>query len=139
MRLWRNSGASFAEQVKALLDSVSKGTVLVKPALCGECSLSVVPFQQPIQCSECHMGLEIVCNGCQFLGISSIRDTQCGFKCFTRYAAALIFPGMHVEGWIFDIEVLLLAGFHSIQVKEIPIGRQEIDGIRMCSLPGTRC
>lgn len=38
---------------------------------------------------------------------------------------------MHAEGWIFDIEVLLLAGFFNIPVKEIPIGWQEVDGTKM--------
>ena len=49
-------------------------------------------------------------------GIQSIKDTQCGFKMFTRKSAALIFSNMHVEGWIFDIEMLLLASWHNIPV-----------------------
>ena len=41
-----------------------------------------------------------------FLGVKHINDTQCGFKLFTRKAAAAIFPVMHVEvsfikTWIF--------------------------------------
>ena len=64
-------------------------------------------------------------------GIACIRDTQCGFKCFTRSAAAAIFPTMHVEGWIFDIEVLLVAGFHNIPIREIPIDWHEVDGTKM--------
>lgn len=43
------------------------------------------------------------------LGIRHIKDTQCGFKLFTRQAAQAIFPNVHVDGWIFDIEVLLIA------------------------------
>ena len=31
------------------------------------------------------------------LGVKHIKDTQCGFKLFTRKAAAAIFPVMHVE------------------------------------------
>jgi dolichyl-phosphate beta-glucosyltransferase len=38
-----------------------------------------------------------------------IRDTQCGFKLFTRQTAATVFPLAHIERWIFDVELLLLA------------------------------
>lgn len=40
---------------------------------------------------------------------SRIRDTQCGFKVFTRSALPFIVPYMHAEGWIFDVEMLMLA------------------------------
>ena len=38
-----------------------------------------------------------------------IKDTQCGFKLFTRATAQVIFPLAHIERWIFDVELLLLA------------------------------
>lgn len=38
-----------------------------------------------------------------------IRDTQCGFKLFSRNTARLIFPLAHIDRWIFDVELLLLA------------------------------
>ncbi|PWN52273.1 hypothetical protein IE53DRAFT_312444 [Violaceomyces palustris] len=38
-----------------------------------------------------------------------IRDTQCGFKLFTRESARSIFPLSHIDRWIFDVELLLLA------------------------------
>lgn len=38
-----------------------------------------------------------------------IRDTQCGFKLLTRASAAAIFPLAHIDRWIFDVELLLLA------------------------------
>lgn len=38
-----------------------------------------------------------------------IKDTQCGFKLFTRETARLIFPLSHIDRWIFDVELLLLA------------------------------
>ncbi|KAH8173349.1 glycosyl transferase family 2 domain-containing protein [Sarocladium implicatum] len=40
---------------------------------------------------------------------SRIRDTQCGFKLFSRASLPHIVPYMHAEGWIFDIEMLMLA------------------------------
>ncbi|KAJ3213419.1 dolichyl-phosphate beta-glucosyltransferase [Dinochytrium kinnereticum] len=68
------------------------------------------------------------------LGISSIQDTQCGFKLFSRKAAAKIFSNVNVEGWIFDIEVLLLASWQSIPMVEVPVNWHEIEGSKMSLL-----
>lgn len=65
------------------------------------------------------------------LGISSIRDTQCGFKLFSRAAVETIFPNLHVEGWIFDIEILLIATMTNAQVKEVPVQWKEVEGSKM--------
>lgn len=64
-------------------------------------------------------------------GIRTIRDTQCGFKLFTRRAAAEIFPYMHTEGWIFDVEVLILAEKKGIPVHEIAISWHEVPGSKI--------
>lgn len=64
-------------------------------------------------------------------GIRSIRDTQCGFKLLTREAVKAVFPYMHTEGWIFDIEILLLAGYKRIPVVEVPITWHEVDGSKV--------
>ncbi|EMR09665.1 hypothetical protein PNEG_01855 [Pneumocystis murina B123] len=66
-----------------------------------------------------------------FMGIRHIKDTQCGFKLFTRRAALMIFPNMHVEKWIFDIEVLILAEIFLIPVVEVPIAWQEVSGSKL--------
>ncbi|KAL7415611.1 nucleotide-diphospho-sugar transferase [Mrakia frigida] len=43
------------------------------------------------------------------LGVRDVRDTQCGFKLFTRPTAALLFPPMQLSRWSFDVELLVLA------------------------------
>ena len=45
----------------------------------------------------------------QVTALPGIRDTQCGFKCFTRQAARLIFPRQRIDRFGFDVEVLWLA------------------------------
>lgn len=32
-------------------------------------------------------------------GVRSIKDTQCGFKLFTRPAAQILFSNLHVDRW----------------------------------------
>lgn len=64
-------------------------------------------------------------------GVRGIKDTQCGFKMFSRSAARKIFPFMHVEGWIFDIEVLHLASSKGLLVEEVAINWQEVEGSKM--------
>ncbi|KAJ1732885.1 dolichyl-phosphate beta-glucosyltransferase [Coemansia sp. Benny D160-2] len=65
------------------------------------------------------------------LGVRGVRDTQCGFKVFTRHAARLVFPRMHVERFIFDIEILLLARYLRIAVVEVPVNWHEVAGSKM--------
>jgi dolichyl-phosphate beta-glucosyltransferase len=64
-------------------------------------------------------------------GIQDIKDTQCGFKMFNHSAITHIFPHMHTERWIFDVEVLLLAEMQNIPIKEIPVNWQEVDGSKI--------
>ncbi|KAK6852556.1 Glycosyl transferase- family 2 [Apiospora arundinis] len=79
---------------------------------------------------------------------SRIRDTQCGFKLFSREALPHIVPYMHAEGWIFDIEMLMLAesapavpvlgsdgavigSSPGIKVAEVPIDWHEVEGSKL--------
>ncbi|SMN21540.1 similar to Saccharomyces cerevisiae YPL227C ALG5 UDP-glucose:dolichyl-phosphate glucosyltransferase, involved in asparagine-linked glycosylation in the endoplasmic reticulum [Maudiozyma saulgeensis] len=64
-------------------------------------------------------------------GIHSINDTQCGFKMFNKQAIDEIFPFLHTEGWIFDIEILLLGIIKNIKFKEIPVSWHEVGGSKM--------
>lgn len=62
---------------------------------------------------------------------SAIRDTQCGFKLFSRASLPYIIPHMHSEGWIFDVEMLMLAESAKIPVVEVPIAWQEVGGSKL--------
>lgn len=64
-------------------------------------------------------------------GIRGVQDTQCGFKMFNRQAVLMIFPHMHTERWIFDVEVLLLGEIQGIQMREIAVNWQEIGGSKI--------
>ncbi len=49
------------------------------------------------------------------------RDTQCGFKAFTRHAAHTIFTRQRVERWGFDPELLFLANKFKLRTVEVPV------------------
>jgi len=65
------------------------------------------------------------------LGVKNIQDTQCGFKLFSRKAAQLIMPSMRTEGWIFDIEIFILAELLKIPVVEVGVTWHEIAGSKL--------
>lgn len=62
---------------------------------------------------------------------SRIRDTQCGFKLFTRATLPDIIPYMHMEGWIFDVEMLMLSESAGVPMVEVPVGWKEVLGSKL--------
>ena len=62
---------------------------------------------------------------------ASIADTQCGFKLFSRPALPYIIPYMHSEGWIFDVEMLMLAESGRIPMVEVAVGWKEVVGSKL--------
>ncbi len=67
------------------------------------------------------------------------KDTQCGFKAFTRLAAEAIFPRQRIERWGFDPEILFLANRFGFKVAEIPVEWAHDEGTRISPLrDGTR-
>lgn len=62
---------------------------------------------------------------------AQVKDTQCGFKLFTRGTLPYVVPHMHMEGWIFDVEMLMLAEFAGVPVVEVPIGWKEVAGSKL--------
>ena len=65
-----------------------------------------------------------------FFAVRGIQDTQCGFKLFTRETARKIFPGLHIERWAFDIELLFLCQMFKIPIAEVPV--------KWCEIPGSK-
>ena len=55
------------------------------------------------------------------VGLREISDTQCGFKFFSNRAAKLIFDRQKIDGYMFDVEILVLAKRLGIDVAQVPI------------------
>lgn len=58
------------------------------------------------------------------------KDTQCGFKAFTRRAATAIFPHQQIERWGFDPEIVFIAQRRGFKIAEV--------GVAWAHDPGTR-
>ena len=50
-----------------------------------------------------------------------VADTQCGFKAFRRDAARGIFALQKLDGFAFDVEVLLLAERLGLKMEDLPV------------------
>lgn len=72
------------------------------------------PFYRQVSGRVFNLMLRVV------LGLKQ-KDTQCGFKAFTRKAALAIFPPQKIERWGFDPEILFLANKFGLNVAEIPV------------------
>ena len=57
----------------------------------------------------------------QTFGLASLHDTQCGFKAFRRDAAHAIFSRQQLDGFAFDVEVLLLAERLGLHISDLPV------------------
>ena len=68
--------------------------------------------------------------------VGAVRDTQCGFKGFTREAAADLFGRQQVTSIVFDVEVIYLARRRGYRLAIVPIHWADRRGSRM--RPGVR-
>ncbi|KAH9703047.1 Dolichyl-phosphate beta-glucosyltransferase [Citrus sinensis] len=60
-----------------------------------------------------------------------IRDTQCGFKMFTRAAARKLFTNIRLKRWCFDVELVYLCKRFGIPIIEISVNWSEIPGSKV--------
>lgn len=58
----------------------------------------------------------------------AVRDTQCGFKMFRRGAGRRLFELARENGFLFDLELLVLARHLGYRVAEVPIQWSDMPG-----------
>lgn len=68
----------------------------------------------------------------------NIKDTQCGFKLFTRNAAQHIFSKQTIMGFSFDLEILYLAHKFGYRVAEAPVNWIDAPGSKVDKLKEIR-
>ncbi|KAL9679238.1 hypothetical protein QQ045_017094 [Rhodiola kirilowii] len=60
-----------------------------------------------------------------------IRDTQCGFKMFTRSSGRKLFTNIRLKRWCFDVELVYLCKSFRIPISEISVNWSEIPGSKV--------
>lgn len=68
--------------------------------------------------------------------VGDVKDTQCGFKAFTREAAHDLFARQRVTSIVFDVELIHLARRRGYAIAVVPIQWEDVRGSRM--RPGAR-
>lgn len=63
--------------------------------------------------------------------VRTVKDTQCGYKLFSRRAARKILPNLHIQRWAFDVELLFIAEAFKMKISEVAIKWDEIEGTKM--------
>ena len=68
--------------------------------------------------------------------VGPVKDTQCGFKGFTRKAAHDLFARQRVESIVFDVELIYLARRRGYRIAIVPVRWSDRRGSRMRARPG---
>ncbi len=78
----------------------------------------------------------------EWLADGGVKDTQCGFKLFRSAVAQDLFSRMRMNGFSFDVEVLVMARRRGYRVAEVPVNwthqpgskvRLTLDSLRMAA------
>ena len=60
-----------------------------------------------------------------------VSDTQCGFKAFRRPACEAIFTHQKLNGFAFDVEVLILAEKLGLRIADLPVRWMNAEGSKV--------
>lgn len=55
------------------------------------------------------------------LAVAGVKDTQCGFKLFRSSVAHDLFSRLRINGFTFDVELLVMARRRGYRVAEVPV------------------
>jgi len=76
----------------------------------------------------------------KWLANAGVADTQCGFKLFRALVAQDLFSRIRMDGYSFDVEVLIMARRRGYRIAEVPVNwthkagskvRLTVDSLRM--------
>lgn len=63
--------------------------------------------------------------------VRGIKDTQCGFKLFSKRAAKEIFIRQKLNGFGFDVEILFITQKKGFKIKEVPVVWKNAEGTKV--------
>jgi dolichyl-phosphate beta-glucosyltransferase len=69
--------------------------------------------------------------GLRVLGLTTFRDTQCGFKLLDGELARRLAGELRLDGFAFDVELLARAARHGASIAEVPVRWYHVDESRV--------
>jgi dolichyl-phosphate beta-glucosyltransferase len=90
---------------------------------------SKIRYPQPLQRGLLERAFNLLLRS---LHLTSFHDTQCGCKLFRRHVAKTLFSYALINGFAFDVEILLLAAELGYRVEEAPVELTDRDHSRCC-------
>lgn len=72
-----------------------------------------------------------------WLGLGQLPDTQCGFKFFRREVMRRLFDAARIDGYMFDVEILLLATRSGYSIARVPVRWRDDPDSRFRPLSGS--
>jgi dolichyl-phosphate beta-glucosyltransferase len=66
------------------------------------------------------------------------RDTQCGFKLYTREAAQAVFSRQTLDGFSFDVEDLMIAKQLGLRAVEVAVRWNNVEGTTVSAFEGMK-
>jgi dolichyl-phosphate beta-glucosyltransferase len=70
------------------------------------------------------------------VGLHGIADTQCGFKFFRRAASDAVFARQRIDGYMFDVEILVLASSLGCRIAQVPVRWRDDGDSRLALVAG---
>jgi len=65
------------------------------------------------------------------LALGDLHDTQCGFKLFPGDLARALAPSQRLDGFAFDVELLVLARWWGYAIREVGVRWRHVDASRV--------
>jgi dolichyl-phosphate beta-glucosyltransferase len=69
--------------------------------------------------------------GVRSLALGDLHDTQCGFKLFPGDLARALAPSQRLDGFAFDVELLVLARWWGYAIREVGVRWRHVDASRV--------
>jgi dolichyl-phosphate beta-glucosyltransferase len=70
----------------------------------------------------------------RMVAVGGIADTQCGFKLFPGPLARQLAAAQHLDGFAFDVELLLLAHRWGFSIREVGVRWRHVEASRVSAL-----
>lgn len=107
--------ATHPSHMKAFLPHLENADVLIGSRRVAGARIDVQQPQYRVRLGQLFNVMMRAASGLPF------RDTQCGFKVFTRRAADVAFRDLETKGWAFDVEALIRVQNAGLIVIELPV------------------